>query len=74
MYCERQSTSDIVYKSIKTIDKKVCAINKITSNENEINSVTKELNIISQLENNFVVEFIIVGLRKIILKLEIKVC
>ncbi len=48
----------IVYKSIKRIDGKVFAIKKVALNENEINSVTKELNIISQLKSNFVVEFI----------------
>ncbi len=67
MCSECQSTSHILYKSIKTIDRKVYSIEKIALKENEINSITKELNIISQLESNFVVEFIIVGLRKIIL-------
>jgi alpha-tubulin suppressor-like RCC1 family protein len=48
----------IVYKSIKRIDGKIYAIKKIALNENEINFATKELNIISQLKSNFVVEFI----------------
>jgi serine/threonine protein kinase len=48
----------IVYKSIKRVDGKVCAIKYIALNENEINSVNKELGIISQLKSNFVVEFI----------------
>ncbi len=48
----------IVYKSIDKIDKKVYAIKKIALNDQEIESVSKELKIISELKSDFVVEFI----------------